>query len=68
MKVTRPPAGSWPISELWPHVTMAGSGLHCAACGAQDIAPSPRSQGYGVAIESFLAQHKACAHLEEAHP
>lgn len=60
------PAGSWPVSELWPHVLLAGRSLSCSACGSRATTPPPRAPDFGAAIELFLARHRACA--GEARP
>ena len=60
----RSPAGFFPVNALAPWVTMAGSGLHCAHCGAEARAPLPRAPGYGEAVERFLSLHRDCADPE----
>lgn len=57
----RSPAGFWPIDVRHPHVTVAGSSLHCAGCGEEGRAPLPRAGGYTAIVESFLAAHRRCA-------
>ncbi len=54
------PAGFWPINELYPWATVAGSCLHCARCATEGRAPSPRDRGYDAAVEAFLEAHKRC--------
>ncbi len=55
------PAGFYPVHAFWPWVSVAGSALHCAHCGAEGRAPSPREPGpYDVAVEAWLRRHKAC--------
>ena len=54
------PAGFYPISALFPLVTVAGSALHCAACGAEGttgVLPKDVA-AYNAACEAWLRQHK----------
>jgi hypothetical protein len=62
-------AGHFPISALFPWATVAGSSLHCAACGAEGRAPLPHDvANYNRVVEGFLQEHKACADRDEARP
>ncbi len=57
----RPPAGHWPISELFPWVVVAGCSLACSHCGATDRAPLPRDG------EGAYNHHLAAFLEEDAH-
>lgn len=60
-RASRPPAGHWPINQLWAWVVVAGSSLACTHCGVTGKAPLPSSGGYNAACEAFLEQHRRCA-------
>jgi hypothetical protein len=64
--VTRSPAGYYPIDVRYPSVTVAGSCLHCARCGHEGRAPSPRDEGYNAAVHAFLVEHRLCGTGGEA--
>ena len=56
----RPPAGFYPISEMYKHAVVAGCALLCLACGAEAKTMLPRQLGYSGAVEGFLQEHRDC--------
>jgi hypothetical protein len=58
----RPPAGHWPVNQLFPWVVVAGCSLACSVCGAEGRAPLPKTDpvAYSRRLEGWLLQHRGC--------